>query len=213
MRRLTSLLCGTALSLFLAGNASALSIIGDLSFFDPGSGSTPVSGEVLVLSVENDLLEVRVSFDQRTASDFGILVHDSMGNVKLPSSAGTSDNEDPMDDEGAQVKDIVFLDSGEVVFVFRKFPNTQPSLTEAVILGFGGELGKPGKGNPVGPLLEVGDEVWFRIFTGIAKGGGKGGSNINVSVHGTIVPEASTVALLGVGLLGLVVHARRRLRG
>ncbi|UCE85097.1 MAG: hypothetical protein JSU66_12165 [Deltaproteobacteria bacterium] len=210
MRRVTTCVVSAVLAFGLAGSAAALSITDDLSFVFTGV-NPPISGEVVVLEVEPDRLEVKVNYDQRTVSGFGILVADGLGNVKVASGAGSTDLKD-----GADVKDIVFLDSGEVDFSFGNFPETDPKMSDPVFLEFGGLVGgEPnGKGAFPGELLEIGDEVWFRIFTGVAKGqagkGGDTGGRVDISVHGTIVPEASTAVLLGFGLVGLAVYGFRR---
>jgi hypothetical protein len=104
-----------------------------------------------------------------------------------------------------------------IFLVGGSFPNADPKMTDIFSTEYGGLINL-GKGNKVtGPLLAVGDEVWFRIFTGVAKGGGGGGKGdpgsggtVDISVHGTIVPEVSTSILLGFGLVGLAFLGYRR---
>ncbi|UCE86771.1 MAG: hypothetical protein JSU66_03275, partial [Deltaproteobacteria bacterium] len=59
MRKLTRVLLCSVFAVGVAGSASALSIAGDLSFFDTSSGR---AGEVVVLNVDPSGIEWKVTF-------------------------------------------------------------------------------------------------------------------------------------------------------
>jgi hypothetical protein len=237
MRKFTRVLLCSVFAVGLAGSASALSIQGDLSFFDLATGR---AGEVVVLSVATTGVEWKVNFTSDakdpingdcandiscpTASDFSLMVMRDGDNVPF---SGQSWTDIPL---GGDVTATSCLDHGpdpyvdptgalgvcdEAIFLVQgAFPNADPKMTDIFNVEYGGQVNL-GKGNKVtGPLLEIGDEVWFRIFTGIAKGqtgkGGDTGGTVDISVHGTIVPEVSTSILLGFGLVGLAFVGFRR---
>ncbi len=150
-----------------------------------------VSGEVDILSISSDRIELQVFADQKTFGRFGVLAVASDSSTKTPDGGGT------LGGSGADV-DFAFVFDDEAIFSFGRFPKVgkgQQKSTDPFFVDYGGDP------------LAVGDTLFFRIFSG----GGKGGGVLSVIVQTEIVPEPTTALLMGIGLGGLgLLSARRR---
>ena len=87
--------------------------------------------------------------------------------------------------------DFIINALDEAVFTFKRMKNNDlPATLEDMVVTYGGGL-------------SAGDQIWITIL----------GKNLNSlgTAHATIVPEPSTVAMIGLGILGLAVAGRKRL--
>ncbi len=157
-----------------------------------------VSGEVDILSISSDRIELQVFADQQGFGRFGVLAVVPDLSTKTPDGGGTLGITG--DGINADV-DFAFVFDDEAIFSFGHFPSVGKGVPKATDPFFVDYSGDP---------LAVGDMIFFRIFSG----GGKGGDTLSVIVQTEIIPEPTTALLMGVGLGGLgllgTLSARRR---
>ncbi len=158
-----------------------------------------VSGEIDILSISSDRIELQVFADKNTFGRFGVLAVAPDTSLKTPDGGGTLGITG--DGINADV-DFAFVFDDEAIFSFGKWPKVGKGEQKATDPFFVDYSGDP---------LAVGDMLFFRIFSG----GGKGGESLSVLVKTTIIPEPTTALLMGIGLgglglLGMLSASRRR---
>ncbi len=160
------------------------------------SESKFVSGEIDILSIDSDRIELKITADQKTFSRFGVLAVAPDLSTKTPDGGGA------VGDSGGEDVEFAFLLDDEAIFSVKGWHSggkNEPKMTVPFFVDYSGDP------------LAVGDMLFFRIFSGGGKGGEK---SMSVIVKTTIIPEPTTALLMGIGLGGLgllgTLSARRR---
>ena len=155
-----------------------------------------VSGEIDILSIDSDRIELKITADQKTFSRFRVLAVAPDLSTKTPDGGGA------VGDSGGEDVDFAFVLDDEAIFSVKGWHSggkNEPKMTDPFFVDYSGDP------------LAVGDMLFFRIFSGGGKGGEK---SMSVIVKTTIIPEPTTALLMGIGLGGLgllgTLSARRR---
>ena len=145
------------------------------------------------------------------------------GDSGFPDFNATNRGQDPGSDSGLIAGDFITLDPFIGVYILPASgtwhlaisdEGTQPTDIFDETAGFGASLTPPGSGNTTGLPARVGNGGGFLIVGGTGdtsfSGGFGNGQLASYTVHITMIPEPSTLALIAVGLAALAVRRRKR---